>query len=206
MTQIVDTSRPAVEALIAQQSSAAYGMGTSVDVSTLTATLAALLDERDAAREYVKVHSGLTATDRESELGQRIRDLEVTNRKISERSANHHDNAIKWRERAERAEVGYETMLESLNRVEAEHNKLTAELADETKRADENYDDMHEWRSKARKLTAKLDAVKAAVERCAEDRLSERMQSTPVVAKATIRAILADTDETGEKPNVAGSR
>ena len=192
-----DTSRPAVEALIADLRKDAkrdaahrneHARATRFNRKTMPSwvsadVLAALLDERDAARD------SSVWRDTIDEQRAYIRDLEATHKQDMHAIGQH--------------ALAQSVVLDKLREAEAERDKLAAEL-DAYKRAKAENDERFQieaskHRERAERAEAKLDAVKAAVERCTEDRLGERMQSTPVVAKATIRTILANTDEGSSK-------
>lgn len=181
-----DTSRPAVEALIAELGplipADREGGVNAQRYRRIQKVLAALLDERDAAR------GSSVWRDTIDEQRAYIRDLEATNRKISERSANHHDNAIKWRRRAERAEA---ELLHARGISEirgAERDRLKSR-ADNSLRA-------------VRDVAAKLDAVKAEVRRyrvipgdVSQPAPSYYVHVGQQVVADRVVAILADTDE-----------
>ena len=172
----VDTSRPAVEALITDLRNPAW----NVDQSRTASALQVLLDERDAQNGALRTLEH-TVQECQQDIGkrdERIRDLENTLIIV----------------RASRAGA-----LVLQERAEAERDRLSRGLDEAEAAIQAEVERTQKVRGERDKLAAKLDAVKAAVERDAEDRLGERMQSTPVVAKATIRAILADTDEGSER-------
>ncbi|HWV46221.1 MAG TPA: hypothetical protein VN039_09420 [Nitrospira sp.] len=152
----IDTSREAVQALIAealdyagedQCGGAELLRETAQTLGETAQTLTAVLDERDEALRSNK----------------NLRHISNANGDWSEK----YQAALR---RAECAEAGYETMLESLNRVESENAALTAKLDAVKKYADD----------RAFHARGHLNTVNSG--RIADD----------------LRAILADTDEGNE--------
>lgn len=168
----VDTSREAVQALIAELGplipADREGGVNAQRYRRIQKVLAALLDERDrlATNRDAWVSDAMTST---TELEQRIRDLEADLRKCGLRGEA---KATEWREALERAERA-EAERDAYKRAKAENDeRFQIEAAEQRERAD--------------RLAAKLDAVKAFIANRSVIGGMDRMR---------LAAILADTDE-----------
>lgn len=193
----VDTSREAVEDLIARMSH--DELNEFADFPLAADTLAALLDERDELSRQLGREEM-----RSDGRAQRIRELEtetVRLRAAEERAKTHYDNAIKWRDRAERAEAALEGSEQSrlageqkLAGVQAERNKLLGRAEAAFGRAQENAD-----KFLGRALAAEAERDEAVKERVRLETQNDILWAGLNDAKVHIERVEAERDRLAAK-------